>query len=72
MQVEDEYRHNLDDPEEMKTGIVKRSLDVIENRLKFFMNKLQNATRQGSAAVEKHRKKKERMDGEILSRIRFV
>src|SRR3954454_6556330 len=28
--IDDEYRHSLDKPEEVETGFVKRSLDVIE------------------------------------------
>ena len=43
--VDEEYRGILDKPEEVKSGIICRSLDV-EKPLKYFMNKLQNATRQ--------------------------
>lgn len=44
--VEEEFRGVLDDPEEARTGIIIRSLDVIEKPLEIFMNKLRNATQQ--------------------------
>lgn len=58
VQVEDEYRHNLDDPEEMKTGIVKRSLDVIDKPLEIFYEQIAKRNATGLAAVEKTEEKR--------------
>lgn len=58
VQVEDEYRHNLDDPEEMKTGIVKRSLDVIDKPLEIYYEQIAKRNATGLAAVEKTEEKR--------------
>lgn len=58
VQVEEEYRHNLDDPEEMKTGIVKRSLDVIDKPLEIFYEQIAKRNATGLAAVEKTEEKR--------------
>lgn len=51
--VEDEYRHNLDRPGEMETGIVKRSLDVIDKPLEIFYEQIAKRNATGLASVEK-------------------
>jgi len=58
VEVEEEYRHNLDDPEEMKTGIVKRSLDVIDKPLEIFYEQIAKRNATGLAAVEKTEEKR--------------
>src|SRR5690606_2243627 len=58
VQVEEEYRHNLDDPEEMRTGIVKRSLDVIDKPLEIFYEQIAKRNAAGLAAVEKTEEKR--------------
>src|SRR5690606_33217005 len=58
VQVEEEYRHNLDDPEEMRTGIVKRSLDVIDKPLEIFYEQIAKRNATGLAAVEKTEEKR--------------
>ncbi|MDG5470780.1 vitamin B12-dependent ribonucleotide reductase [Jeotgalibacillus sp. ET6] len=51
--IEEEFRNSLDTPKEIETGIVVRSLDVIEKPLEIFYEQiaLRNAT--GLASVEK-------------------
>ncbi|TDL34609.1 vitamin B12-dependent ribonucleotide reductase [Jeotgalibacillus sp. S-D1] len=51
--IEEEFRNSLDTPKEIETGIVNRSLDVIEKPLEVFYEQiaLRNAT--GLASVEK-------------------
>ncbi len=56
--VEDEYRHVLDDPEERKTGVIVRSLDVIEKPLEIFYEQIAKRNATGLAAVEKTPEKK--------------
>ncbi|MGM7721208.1 vitamin B12-dependent ribonucleotide reductase [Metabacillus sp. Hm71] len=50
--VEEEYRHSLDKPEEVETGIVKRSLDVIEKPLEIFYEQIAKRNATGLASVE--------------------
>ncbi len=51
--VEEEYRHSLDNPEEVETGIVKRSLDVIEKPLEIYYEQIAKRNATGLASVEK-------------------
>ncbi|MFD2913130.1 vitamin B12-dependent ribonucleotide reductase [Jeotgalibacillus terrae] len=53
VQVEEEFKNSLDTPKEVESGIVVRSLDVIEKPLEIFYEQiaLRNAT--GLASVEK-------------------
>lgn len=51
--VEDEYRNVLEDPEEIKTGVIVRSLDVIEKPLEIFYEQIAKRNATGLAAVEK-------------------
>lgn len=50
--VDDEYRHSLDKPEEVETGFVKRSLDVIEKPLEIFYEQIAKRNATGLASVE--------------------
>lgn len=56
--VEEEYRHVLDG-EEAKTGIVVRSLDVIEKPLEIFYEQIAKRNATGLAAVEKTEEKRQ-------------
>ncbi|KIL48637.1 ribonucleotide-diphosphate reductase [Jeotgalibacillus alimentarius] len=53
VQVEEEFKNSLDTPKEVESGVVVRSLDVIEKPLEIFYEQiaLRNAT--GLASVEK-------------------
>lgn len=53
VQVEDEFKNSLDTPKEVESGIIVRSLDVIEKPLEVYYEQiaLRNAT--GLASVEK-------------------
>ncbi|WP_226667554.1 vitamin B12-dependent ribonucleotide reductase [Metabacillus litoralis] len=50
--IEEEYRHSLDKVEEVETGIVKRSLDVIEKPLEIFYEQIAKRNATGLASVE--------------------
>ncbi|CAM3804340.1 vitamin B12-dependent ribonucleotide reductase [Mesobacillus zeae] len=52
VQVEEEFRGVLDDPEEAKTGIIKKSLDVIEKPLEVFYEQIAKRNAAGLASVE--------------------
>jgi len=56
--VEEEYRHVLEE-EEAKTGIVVRSLDVIEKPLEIFYEQIAKRNATGLAAVEKTEEKRQ-------------
>ncbi len=51
--VEEEYRGVLDDPDEAKSGIIKKSLDVIEKPLELFYEQIAKRNATGLASVEK-------------------
>ncbi|AST06811.1 ribonucleotide reductase [Anoxybacillus flavithermus] len=55
--VEEEYRHVLEE-EEAKTGVVVRSLDVIEKPLEIFYEQIAKRNATGLAAVEKTEEKR--------------
>ncbi|WP_026558819.1 vitamin B12-dependent ribonucleotide reductase [Bacillus sp. J37] len=57
--VDEEYRHSLDKPEEVETGIVKRSLDVIEKPLEIFYEQIAKRNATGLASVEKTEEKRQ-------------
>ena len=59
VQVEEEFRAALDDPEEMETGIVNRSLDVIEKPLELFYEQIAKRNATGLAAVETTEEKRQ-------------
>ncbi|TFD92266.1 vitamin B12-dependent ribonucleotide reductase [Jeotgalibacillus sp. R-1-5s-1] len=73
--IEEEFRNSLDTPKETETGVVVRSLDVIEKPLEVYYEQiaLRNAT--GLAAVEKTPELREQWTKkfyEELSNMRFV
>ncbi|MBY0122422.1 vitamin B12-dependent ribonucleotide reductase [Bacillus sp. S/N-304-OC-R1] len=57
--VEEDYRGVLDDPEEAKTGIIKRSLDVIEKPLELFYEQIAKRNATGLASVEETEEKRQ-------------
>ena len=57
--VDEEYRNVLDDPEEVKTGVITRSLDVIEKPLEIYYEQIAKRNATGLASVEKTPEKKE-------------
>ncbi|RLQ98259.1 vitamin B12-dependent ribonucleotide reductase [Falsibacillus albus] len=57
--VEEEYRSVLDDPAEVETGIVKKSLDVIEKPLEIFYEQIAKRNATGLASVERTEEKKQ-------------
>ncbi|MGN1400696.1 MAG: vitamin B12-dependent ribonucleotide reductase [Bacillus sp. (in: firmicutes)] len=75
VRVEDEFRAALDHPEELKTGIVVRSLDVIEKPLELFYEQIAKRNATGLAAVEKTEEKRQEWFEkfyEQLSKMNFV
>lgn len=56
--IDEEYRNNLDDPEEMKTGLVRRSLDIIDKPLEIFYEQIAKRNATGLASVEKTEEKR--------------
>ncbi|WP_449536918.1 vitamin B12-dependent ribonucleotide reductase [Ferdinandcohnia sp. Marseille-Q9671] len=57
--VDEEYRGVLDKPEEIETGIVNRSLDVIEKPLEIFYEQIAKRNATGLASVEKTEEKRQ-------------
>lgn len=58
VQVEEEFLHSLEKPEERETGIIVRSLDVIEKPLEIFYEQIAKRNATGLAAVEKTEEKR--------------
>src|SRR3954465_15256043 len=56
--VDEEFRGALDDPEEAKTGIIKRPLDVIEKPLEVYYEQIAKRNATGLASVEKTEEKR--------------
>ncbi|WP_163102620.1 vitamin B12-dependent ribonucleotide reductase [Peribacillus alkalitolerans] len=56
--VEDEYRGVLDKPEEVETGIINRSLDVIEKPLEIYYEQIAMRNATGLASVEETEEKR--------------
>lgn len=56
--VDEEFRGVLDDPEEASTGVIKRSLDVIEKPLEVFYEQIAKRNATGLASVEKTEEKR--------------
>ncbi|MEH7376376.1 vitamin B12-dependent ribonucleotide reductase [Neobacillus drentensis] len=56
--VEEEFRGVLDDPEEASTGVIVRSLDVIEKPLELFYEQIAKRNATGLASVEKTEEKR--------------
>lgn len=57
--IEEEFRGVLDKQEEVETGIVRRSLDVIEKPLEIFYEQIAKRNATGLAAVEKTEEKRQ-------------
>jgi ribonucleoside-diphosphate reductase alpha chain len=57
--VEDEFRGVLDDPEEVRTGVITRSLDVVEKPLEVYYEQIAKRNATGLASVEKTEEKKQ-------------
>ncbi|MBY6051248.1 vitamin B12-dependent ribonucleotide reductase [Cytobacillus firmus] len=56
--VEEDYRGVLDDPEESRTGIITKPLDVIEKPLEIYYEQIAKRNATGLASVEKTEEKK--------------
>jgi ribonucleoside-diphosphate reductase alpha chain len=56
--VEEEFRGVLDDPEESSTGVISRSLDVIEKPLELFYEQIAKRNATGLASVEETEEKR--------------
>ncbi|MGM9926226.1 MAG: vitamin B12-dependent ribonucleotide reductase [Bacillus sp. (in: firmicutes)] len=57
--VEEEFRGALDTPEEVETGLIIRSLDVIEKPLEIFYEQIAKRNAAGLSAVEKTEEKRQ-------------
>lgn len=57
--VDEEFRGVLDDPDEAATGIILRSLDVIEKPLELFYEQIAKRNAKGLAAVEDTEEKRQ-------------
>src|SRR5699024_550717 len=57
--VDPEFLSVLDDEEEINTGIVKRSLDVLDTPLEVFYEQIDRRSAAGDAEVEKSKEKQE-------------
>ncbi|PLR85978.1 ribonucleotide reductase [Bacillus canaveralius] len=57
--VDEEFRAVLDDPEEARTGVIKRSLDVIEKPLEIYYEQIAKRNATGLASVEKTEEKRQ-------------
>jgi ribonucleoside-diphosphate reductase alpha chain len=57
--VDEEFRGVLDDPEEAATGVITKSLDVIEKPLEVFYEQIAKRNATGLAAVEKTEEKRQ-------------
>jgi ribonucleoside-diphosphate reductase alpha chain len=57
--VEEEFRASLDDPEERKTGVIKRPLDVIEKPLEIYYEQIAKRNAWGLATVEETEEKRQ-------------
>lgn len=56
--VDEEYRNALDDPYEIETGMIIRSLEVIEKPLEIYYEQIAKRNATGLAAVEKSEEKR--------------
>ncbi|CAH0345705.1 hypothetical protein BCI9360_02002 [Bacillus sp. CECT 9360] len=57
--VDEEYRGVLDNPKELETGIINRSLDIIEKPLEIFYEQIAKRNATGLASVEKTEEKRQ-------------
>ncbi|KGR78449.1 vitamin B12-dependent ribonucleotide reductase [Ureibacillus manganicus] len=58
--IEEEYRHVLDHPNEQETGVILRSLDVIEKPLEIYYEQIAKRNATGLASVEKNEEDREK------------
>ena len=69
--VDDEFKGSLDDPEEIRTGVIKRPLDVIEKPLEVYYEQIAKRNATGLASVEKTEEKRkewfEKFYGELVN-----
>lgn len=73
--IEADYRSAIDSPEEQETGVVTRSLDVIEKPLEVFYEQIAKRNATGLASVElTEEKRKESFDRfyDQLSQLNFI
>jgi ribonucleoside-diphosphate reductase alpha chain len=63
--VEEEFRGVLDDPEESSTGVISRSLDVIEKPLELFYEQIAKRNATGLASVEETEEKRQEWFGKF-------
>lgn len=57
--VDEEYRGVLDDPDEVSTGVINRSLDVIEKPLELYYEQIAKRNATGLASVETTEEKRQ-------------
>lgn len=57
--VDEEYRHSLDHPEEVESGLIVRSLDVIEKPLEVYYEQIAKRNATGLASVEQTEEKRQ-------------
>jgi ribonucleoside-diphosphate reductase alpha chain len=69
--VDDEFKGALDDPEEIRTGVIRRPLDVIEKPLEVYYEQIAKRNATGLASVEKTEEKRkewfEKFYGELVN-----
>ncbi|PLT34735.1 ribonucleotide reductase [Bacillus sp. V5-8f] len=73
--VDEEYRGALDKPEVIETGVIKRSLDVIEKPLEIYYEQIAKRNATGLAAVETTEEKRKEWFGKFyqeLADLNFV
>lgn len=59
VRVEDEFRHTLNNEEEVETGLIVRSLDIIEKPLEIFYEQIAKRNATGLASVEETEEKRQ-------------
>ncbi|QDZ98590.1 vitamin B12-dependent ribonucleotide reductase [Lysinibacillus fusiformis] len=57
--IEEDYRSVLDDPQEQETGVITRSIDVLEKPLEIFYEQIAKRNATGLAVVEKTPEKRQ-------------
>ncbi|MCL6572475.1 MAG: vitamin B12-dependent ribonucleotide reductase [Bacillus sp. (in: Bacteria)] len=67
--VEEEFRGVLDDPEEASTGVIIRSLDIIEKPLELFYEQIAKRNATGLASVEETEEKRTEWFGKFYQEL---
>lgn len=73
--IEEEYRHVLEDPKEQATGIIERSLDIIEKPLEIFYEQIAKRNASGLSEVENTEENRQKWFNEFykqLASLKFV